>query len=115
MTRPVATRSRPIGIDAIDLSKETLIRRRVTHLDQLADKLREDRVRRVILPMVAGSSDHSLRARDLQYVRDLGLVAPDYPGAHGQPHLRRGRPTRAHPTAGRNARGASIARLVHQR
>ena len=72
-------RSRPIGIDAIDLSKETLIRRRVTHLDQLADKLREDRVRRVILPMFAGSSDHSLTVRDLEYVRDLGLVARDYP------------------------------------
>ena len=72
-------RSRPIGVDAIDRSKETLIRRRVTHLDQLADKLTEDRVRRVILPMLAGSSYHSLTIRDLDYVRDLGLVARDHP------------------------------------
>ena len=72
-------RSRPVGMDAIDLAKETLIRRRVTHLDQLADTLSEDRVRRVILPMVAGSSNHSLTVNDLEYVRDLGLVARDDP------------------------------------
>ncbi len=72
-------RSRPICVDAIDQAKETLIVRRVTHLDQLADKLREERVRRVILPMLAGSSDSSWAVRDLEYVRDLGLVARDYP------------------------------------
>ena len=72
-------RSRPIGVDAIDRAKDTLIRRRVTHLDQLADKLTEDRVRRVILPMLAGSSYHPQTIRDLEYVRDLGLVARDHP------------------------------------
>ncbi len=72
-------RSQPIGVDAIDRARETLIVRRVTHLDQLADKLSEERVRRVILPMLAGSSKPSWAVRDLEYVRDLGLVAPDYP------------------------------------
>ena len=38
-------RSRPVDIDLIDQAKENLILRRVTHLDQLADKLREERVR----------------------------------------------------------------------
>ena len=65
----------PIRSDAIDEARETLILRRVTHLDQLADKLREDRVRRVILPMLAGSGDWDFSVRDLEYVRDLGLVA----------------------------------------
>ena len=69
-------RSRPIGVDTIDEARETLILRRVTHLDQLADKLREDRVRRVVLPMLAGSGDWDYSFRDLEYVRDLGLVAP---------------------------------------
>ena len=36
-------RSRPICVAAIDRAKETLICKRVTHLDQLADKLREAR------------------------------------------------------------------------
>ena len=68
-------RSGPIRGDTVDLARETLIDRRVTHLDQLADKLREDRVRRVILPMLAGSGDWDYSFRDLEYVRDLGLVA----------------------------------------
>ena len=72
-------RSRPIQADAIDEAREALILRRVTHLDQLATTLSEERVQRVILPMLAGSSEYSWAVRDLEYVRDLGLVAPDYP------------------------------------
>ena len=47
-------RSQPITVERIEQAKENLILRRVTHLDQLADKLREARVRRVIEPMLAG-------------------------------------------------------------
>ena len=68
-------RSQPIPADAIDEAREALILRRVTHLDQLANTLSEDRVRRVILPMLAGSEDWDYSLRDLEYVRDLGLVA----------------------------------------
>ncbi len=68
--------AQPVGEPAIEAAKEALIVRRVTHLDQLADKLREERVRRVILPMLAGSHDWDYSLRDLEYVRDLGLVAP---------------------------------------
>ena len=71
--------ARPVGVQAIDAAKEALIVRRVTHLDQLADKLREERVRRVILPMLAGSTQAAWSVRDLEYVRDLGLVAAGYP------------------------------------
>ncbi len=71
--------AQPVGVPAIDAAKEALIMRRVTHLDQLADKLREERVRRVILPMLAGSSREAWSVRDLEYVRDLGLVAAGYP------------------------------------
>ncbi len=70
-------RSQPIGIEAIDYAKEALILNRVTHLDQLANQLREERVRRVVLPMIAGSVDASYSSDDLEYVRDLGLVAGD--------------------------------------
>ncbi len=67
--------AQPVGEPAIEAAKEALIVRRVTHLDQLADKLREERVRRVILPMLAGSHAADYSLRDLEYVRDLGLVA----------------------------------------
>ena len=59
-------------------AREALILRRDTHLDQLADKLREPRVRRVIEPLLSGDEGaHS--AFDVEYVRDLGLVAPQPP------------------------------------
>ncbi len=48
-------RGRPITLELIDEAKECLIVNRVTHLDQLADKLREPRVRQVIEPMLAGT------------------------------------------------------------
>ena len=69
--------SHPIHADAMEQAKDGLILKRVTHLHQLADKLREDRVRRVILPMLAGSEDWDYSVRDLEYVRDLGLVASE--------------------------------------
>jgi len=56
-------------------AREALILRRDTHLDQLADKLREPRVRRVIEPLLSGG-DAEYSDRDFEYVRDLGLVAP---------------------------------------
>ena len=68
-------RCKPIRVAAIEKAKETLIAKRVTHIEQLTDKLNEGRVRRVILPMLAGSSDWEYSMRDLEYVRDLGLVA----------------------------------------
>ena len=46
-------RSRPITEQAILAAQERLILARVTHLDNLADKLREERVRRVIEPILA--------------------------------------------------------------
>ena len=58
----------------IEQAKENLILRRVTHLDQLADKLREERVRRVIEPMLAGTAPGEVPEDDRQYLVDLGLL-----------------------------------------
>ena len=71
-------RSRTITADDIFAAREELILSRRTHLDQLAHKLEEDRVRRVIEPILRGG-DVQHRARDLEYVRDLGLIASDSP------------------------------------
>ena len=72
-------RSRAIAADDILDAQEQLILRRETHLDQLADKLQEDRVRRVVEPLLSGGDEGTFTARDLEYVRDLGLVSPDSP------------------------------------
>ena len=67
-------RSRPIGVDDVHAAREELILSRRTHLDQLAHKLEEERVRRVVEPMLSGGEARH-HARDLEYVRDLGLIA----------------------------------------
>ena len=60
-------------------AQEVLIRNRETHLDQLAERLREDRVRRVIAPLLSGGDRPEFSTRDLEYVRDLGLIAREAP------------------------------------
>ena len=70
---------RPVDADAILAAQEQLILRRETHLDQLADKLKEERVRRVVEPLLSGGEVRRFADRDLEYVRDLGLVAQDLP------------------------------------
>ena len=72
-------RDRSITEDDIVEAREQLIARRETHLDQLADKLREDRVRRVVEPLLSGGDESDSSARDIEYVRDLGLIARDGP------------------------------------
>ena len=73
-------RRRPITEEAIDRAKEAMIVERVTHLDQLADKLREDRVRRVIEPMLAGTEPGVVSQDDRDYLVDLGLLRRDGAG-----------------------------------
>ena len=68
----------PVDATAIHATREDLIVRRVTHLDQLAHKLAEERVRRVVEPILLGTSAHAaMRADDIQYTRDIGLLATE--------------------------------------
>jgi len=54
---------------------QNLILRRETHLDQLADKLREERVQRVIGPILAGAeTPENIPPDDIMYAEDLGLI-----------------------------------------
>ena len=72
-------RSRAIDAEAIRKVQEQLVLRRETHLDQLTDKLQEERVRRIVEPLLSGGEERHFTDRDLEYVRDLGLVAKDDP------------------------------------
>jgi len=72
-------RSHAIGEETILEAQEALILSRQTHLHQLADKLEEPRVRRVIEPLLSDRSDPAFTAQDVKYVRDLGLIALDAP------------------------------------
>ncbi|MBL7486613.1 ATP-binding protein [Frankia sp. AgB1.9] len=64
----------------VDKAKERLVLARATHLDSLVDKLNDPRVRAIIEPMLAGTVPvEDPLDDDLQYVRDLGLIAVDAP------------------------------------
>jgi len=73
--RSARDRSVPITLERYKAARERLIQSRATHLDQLIDKLREERVRNVIAPLLAGDEAMSQASlEDRQYVEDLGLV-----------------------------------------
>ena len=74
-----ADRRDPITAEAIIEAQEHLILRRETHLDQLADKLQEERVRRIVEPLLSGAEKSEFSTPDLEYVRDLGLIAQSDP------------------------------------
>ena len=55
-------------------AKEILIQRRETHLDSLADRLEEPRIRAVIEPLMAGQELDHIPLDDRDYLVDLGLL-----------------------------------------
>ena len=67
--------------DHVEQAKERLILARATHLDSLAARLAEPRVKRFIEPLLAGTLGEADDAYDddLLYCRDLGLLARDNP------------------------------------
>ncbi|WP_295586632.1 hypothetical protein [uncultured Lamprocystis sp.] len=73
-------RAQPITVELIDQAKEAMIVERVTHLDQLAHKLQEPRVRRVIEPMLAGTALGEVPTDDRDYLVDLGFLRRDGAG-----------------------------------
>lgn len=71
----------PITAAHVDTAKEQLILARATHIQYLADRLAEPRVKKIIEPLLAGTfldSDATFDD-DLQYARDLGLIAATGP------------------------------------
>jgi type II secretory pathway predicted ATPase ExeA len=61
-------------------AKEILIKRQDTHLDSLAERLRENRVKAIIEPMLAGLELGNIPNDDIQFLIDLGLCKMDVLG-----------------------------------
>ena len=56
-------------------AKEQIIRERGTHIDSLMDKMREERVRRIMEPVLLGEKlAGEIISDDISYVMDLGLL-----------------------------------------
>src|SRR6056297_3154403 len=68
-------RKHPITTQIFEAAKNELIIRGDTHIDQLADKLKEERVRRIIEPILSGTEKYQeMSDEDIQYCEDLGLI-----------------------------------------
>ncbi|UJS04880.1 ATP-binding protein [Cylindrospermopsis raciborskii] len=65
--------NQPITAEVINQAKEILIQRQDTHLDSLAERLREARVKAIIEPILAGEDLPDIPPDDIRYVLDLGL------------------------------------------
>ena len=73
-------RSVRITPEMIYRAQEQIIYRRDTHIDILIDKLKEERVKRVIEPILAGSEEADeglMPSDDMLYVIDMGLVTKE--------------------------------------
>ena len=62
-TRPGGTARAPSKVDDVYAAQEELILSRRTHLDQLAHKLEEARVRRVVEPLLSGGGGAARNSR----------------------------------------------------
>ena len=71
-------RTRLITASMVRQAAEQIIQRRETHLDQLSYKLQEERVRRVVHPILSNENDiEKIPNPDIEYCVDLGLVKRD--------------------------------------
>ncbi|MEM8604429.1 MAG: ATP-binding protein, partial [Cyanobacteria bacterium P01_H01_bin.121] len=66
--------AQPITMAHFETAKEILIQRQDTHIDSLASVVREDRVRAILEPILAGQDLGNVPPDDRQFLIDLGLV-----------------------------------------
>ncbi len=83
VTNFVPDRSVSITRAHVDAAREQLIRARATHLDSLAERLKEPRVARIVQAVLLGDDPLSIPydTDDFQYVLDLGLIRRGEEGA----------------------------------
>ncbi len=83
VTNLVPDRTTPITKAQIDLAREQLILSRRTHLDNLAQRLKEPRVAEVVETVLLGDDPFAVPygTDDFQYVLDLGLLCKGPRGA----------------------------------
>ena len=66
--------SQPITTDHVEAARESIISRQDTHIDSLLERLREERVRRIVEPIISGRQTDLDFNDDARYVFDLGLL-----------------------------------------
>jgi hypothetical protein len=64
----------PITLDHLERARQLLVERQETHLDSLAERLREPRIRAILEPMIAGRLLGDIPEDDRRFAIDLGLL-----------------------------------------
>jgi hypothetical protein len=81
--------SRTITTDMVEQAKERLIQQRQTHLDSLADKINDPRVRPIIMSIITGDAPAFDGFDDaMRYCRDLGIISMTAPIQFANPIYR---------------------------
>jgi type II secretory pathway predicted ATPase ExeA len=69
----------PISVAMVSNAIHAIVTRRDSHFDSLMARLREERVRRIIEPVITGGKNAIERlSDDYSYVKDLGLIRDDH-------------------------------------
>ncbi|GAP72910.1 AAA-like domain-containing protein [Candidatus Symbiothrix dinenymphae] len=67
--------TKPVTAELVEEAIQTIILRRDTHIDSLLERLKEERVRRVMEPVIIGDIEKiSTQSDDYLYTKDLGLI-----------------------------------------
>lgn len=67
--------SKPITANMVELAVQTIILRRDVHIDSLLERLNEQRVRKIIEPVILGfAEDIDYMSDDFKYCLNLGLI-----------------------------------------
>jgi len=75
--REVKDRSVAIAAEHIETGRARIVRERRTHIESLAARLTEPRLRRIVAPMIAGDVAEPTSEADRDYAVDLGLLKRD--------------------------------------
>jgi hypothetical protein len=66
--------TKPVTADLVSQAIQNIILNRPTHIDSLLERLKEERVRKIIEPMILGEGFIDKNSDDFLYTRDLGLI-----------------------------------------
>ncbi|MDR1484255.1 MAG: AAA-like domain-containing protein, partial [Planctomycetaceae bacterium] len=65
---------KPVTPKLVDEAIQNIIISRPTHIDSLLERLKEERVRKIIEPMILGEGFIDIESDDFLYTKDLGLI-----------------------------------------
>jgi type II secretory pathway predicted ATPase ExeA len=66
--------TKPVTTELVNEAIQRIIFNRPTHIDSLLERLKEERVRKIVEPVILGTDDINRNSDDFLYARDLGII-----------------------------------------